>query len=187
MPLTPPHCKELIVVRAVRADEGPQLRELRIEALTRHPVAFSGSPEQAAAEDWDLRARESDGSGLAAIFVAEASGTGSGDLAGMTGVLLSGHPKFPHSAFVWGVYVRPAWRGRRLGERLVTAACDWAAARGRTIVRLGVSTRNAAAIRAYGRCGFSVYGVERASVMIDGVEYDELLMDRRVRPAAGGA
>ena len=67
-----------------------------------------------------------------------------------------------------------------MSERLMNAAVAWAAGKGRTIVRLAVATQNAAAVRVYLRCGFSVYGVERAASVVDGVEYDELMMHRRM-------
>jgi RimJ/RimL family protein N-acetyltransferase len=76
--------------------------------------------------------------------------------------------------------VQPDWRGRRLGEALVMAGVHWTRAEGVQIVRLAVVTTNAAAIRCYARCGFSVYGVEPQALLVDGVMYDELLMARKV-------
>lgn len=169
----------LVTLRTTRRQDAERLRAMRIEALALHPTAFSSSPEEAATEDWAARAADGCGDGLTAIFVVEAAE----ELVAMTGILLSARPKFPHSAFIWGVYTRPAWRGRGLSERLVNTAVAWAASKGRTIVRLGVGAQNAGAVRTYVRCGFRVYGVERASAVVDGVEYDELLMDRRM----GGA
>jgi RimJ/RimL family protein N-acetyltransferase len=165
-----------VTLRTTRREDGERLRALRIEAVTQHPTSFSSSPQEAAVEDWIGRAADGCGEGLTAIFVAEAAG----ELVAMTGILLSDKLKYPHSAFIWGVYTRAAWRGRGLSERLVNATVAWAAAKGRTIVRLAVCTQNAAAMRIYLRCGFSVYGVERAASVVEGVEYDELLMHRRM-------
>jgi GNAT superfamily N-acetyltransferase len=117
---------------------------------------------------------------VTAIFVAESAAK---ELVAMAGILLSDRLKFPHSGFIWGVYTRPAWRGLGLSKRLVNAAVTWAAGKGRTIVRLAVGTHNAAAVRIYLRCGFTVYGVERAASVVDGVEYDELMMHRRLGDA----
>src|SRR5258708_2106455 len=94
-----------VKLRTTRASDGERLRDLRVEALTGHPTAFSSSPEEAMAEDWVLRATEGCGDGLAAIFVAETEE----ELVGMAGIFASAKPKFPHSAFIWGVYTRPAW------------------------------------------------------------------------------
>jgi RimJ/RimL family protein N-acetyltransferase len=167
-----------VTLRTTRRDDAQRLLALRVEALTLHPTSFSSSPEEETADVWTTRAAEGCGDGLSAIFVVEAQA----ELVAMTGILLSPKPKHPHSAFIWGVYTRAAWRGSGLSERLVNAAVSWAASKGRTIVRLGVTAQNAPAVRTYVRCGFRVYGVERAATLIDGVEYDELLMDRRMGP-----
>ena len=54
--------------------------------------------------------------------------------------------KLAHKAFIWGVYVAPAFRGRGLGRMLLECAL----ARARSMsdllqVTLGVNTANAAA------------------------------------------
>lgn len=166
-----------VTLRTTRREDGERLRALRIEALAQNPTCFSSSPEEAAGEDWVTRAANGCGDGVMAIFVAESADQ---DLVAMAGILLSDRLKFPHSGFIWGVYTRPAWRGHGLSERLVNSAVAWAADKGRTIVRLAVGTHNAAAVRIYLRCGFTVYGVERAASVVDGVEYDELMMHRRM-------
>ena len=51
---------------------------------------------------------------------------------------------------------------------------------GLRLVRLGVVTTNASAIRLYQRCGFTVYGVEPEVLYVNGIYYDELLMARRI-------
>jgi L-amino acid N-acyltransferase YncA len=79
---------------------------------------------------------------------------------------------------VWGVYVRAAWRGRRVADRLIEACIEWARPHGVRVAKLAVITSNAAAIRCYLRCGFSVYGVEPQVIHVDGVYHDELLMVR---------
>jgi RimJ/RimL family protein N-acetyltransferase len=52
----------------------------------------------------------------------------------------------------------------------------WARAQQLRLVTLSVVTTNAAAIRCYVRCGFSVYGMDPEVIYHDGVYYDELLM-----------
>ena len=167
---------EVLTIRTTCAADAEALCALRVEGLGAHPTAFVTTVEEALAEDWVKRAAEGNGEGLSAIFVAEAGG----QLVGMTGIVASPREKLRHSAFIWGVYVRPAWRGGRLAERLVDAAVAWAERKGCTIVRLGVTAGNEAAYRTYVRCGFEVYGRERASQVVEGVEYEEVLMDRRV-------
>lgn len=168
--------REVVAIRTTCSADAEALCALRVEGLRANPTAFVTTPAEALAEDWQKRAAEGNGEGLSAIFVAEASGA----LVGMTGIVASPRAKLRHSAFIWGVYVTPAWRGGRLAERLVNAAVEWARGKGCTIVRLGVTAGNEAAYRSYVRCGFEVYGRERASQVVEGVEYEEVLMDRRI-------
>ncbi|UDL94852.1 GNAT family N-acetyltransferase [Lichenihabitans sp. PAMC28606] len=51
--------------------------------------------------------------------------------------------------------VHPAWRGRKLGERLVSALMAWGAAQGAASAYLQVGADNIAACRLYRRIGFS--------------------------------
>lgn len=143
------------------------------------PQAFGAdyaTTAQQTVADWARRIAERTSEGSEIIFTAEAEGA----LAGMAGVYRPSAPKARHSGMVWGVYVRPAWRGQGLSEGLVNACVAWARAQGITILRLAVITENTAAIRAYVRCGFRVYGVEARALCVDGVCYDELLMHQEL-------
>ncbi len=177
MSATPPALEP--VIRTVRRDEAAALRDLRLEALRLCPTAFSAdlAISEARPIDWwrDL-AEKNAGEGEQAIFV-----SAEGDrLVGMAGVWGTAEPKQAHRANIWGVYVRPDARGRGLGRRLVDAAVDWAAGKGKLIVELAVVVGNGAARRCYERAGFGVYAVQPMVVRVDGVFYDELLMVKRL-------
>ena len=98
----------------------------------------------------------------------------------MTGVFTMEQPKLAHVGMVWGVYVRQAFRGRGVGERLLRACIDWARAQGRVTLKLSVVVGNDAARRCYERVGFTAYGVEPLAVQWDGRLYDEILMVLRL-------
>ncbi len=97
-------------------------------------------------------------------------------LIGMTGIYRNMSPKTRHTAAIWGVYVKPNWRGRNISERLVRACLGWAKEQNIVIVKLAVVTNNIPAIRCYERCGFTVYGAEPKAIIHDSVYYDEYLM-----------
>jgi RimJ/RimL family protein N-acetyltransferase len=59
---------------------------------------------------------------------------------------------------------------------LLAACLAHGRALGLRIVRLAVITTNIGTILLSLRHGFSVYGVERAALFVDGVYHDELLM-----------
>jgi RimJ/RimL family protein N-acetyltransferase len=174
-----------IVLRPTRAADGPALLQLRLRALKEHPTAFGSSYEETlrhTVDEWTARADRGSGAGDEAIFVADAGG----EPVGMTGIRRGTSLKGSHAADVWGVYVRPEWRGHGLARRLVDACADWARDRGVHIVRLTVVTDNAGAARCYQRAGFEVHGVEPGSLYVDGAYYDELLMHRWLVPRAPG-
>jgi ribosomal protein S18 acetylase RimI-like enzyme len=75
-----------------------------------------------------------------------------GELIGMTGIARGNSPKTRHAAVVWGVYVKPEWRGVHIAEELIRDCFRWAKARGIIIARLGVAAVNKSAVRCYERC-----------------------------------
>jgi RimJ/RimL family protein N-acetyltransferase len=152
-------------------------RALRLEALRSHPDVFSSDfavNAQQPLEFWLGRLRTPVNAGQ--LFFAEHNTA----LIGMTGIRRGDSPKTRHSAMIWGVYVQPEWRGQHVAEGLLNEGLAWARQQAVKIVKLAVVSTNAAAIRCYARCGFTVYGLEPQALEFDGVLYDELLMSRLV-------
>jgi ribosomal protein S18 acetylase RimI-like enzyme len=171
-----------MTIRTTRAEDARQLRELRLEALRSHPIAFTADLSESEAFDdqhWVERAVAGAGDGREAVYVADASG---GRLVGMSGIYTPpNRPKLAHSGTIWGVYVRPEARGSGVGKALVNACVEWARAKGLVIVKLSATTEPPTAQRCYERCGFEPYGVEPLAVQVDGRFYDEVLMARRLQ------
>ncbi|MEU5779229.1 N-acetyltransferase [Streptomyces venezuelae] len=153
------------VVRTVRADEWPQVRELRLAALRdpAAPVAFLETYEEAAAKPdsfWRERA-EGAAKGLPVRqFVAEdADGVWVGSVtvlveeAGADDVF--GGVTEQRQAHVVGVYVRPEHRGAGATDALFEAAVGWSwSLDGLERVRLYVHEGNPRAQAFYRRFGF---------------------------------
>jgi ribosomal protein S18 acetylase RimI-like enzyme len=158
-----------ISIREADPRDALPFRELRLYGLQDSPTAFSADHQRSfnqPTQYWeDMLTMHADES---AIFLAEHENK----LIGMTGIARGGSPKTRHSASVWGVYVRPEWRGLHVAEALIQACFTWA--RGRKIVaaRLGVTATNTAAIRCYERCGFRVTGTEPRAVYYEGQYHD---------------
>ena len=149
-----------------------QFRDLRLNGLVDSPTAFSADYQtnlDQPMEYWHDRLREDKDS---IIFFAEQDH----HLIGMTGVARGRSPKTQHSGGIWGVYIRPEWRGLRIAEALIEICCEWAKLRSVQIVRLAVVSTNESAIRLYERSGFSVYGTEPRALYHEGQYFDELLM-----------
>lgn len=168
-----------ITIRPALVDDAARLLDLRLEALSAHPVAFAAdfdATKERGAEAWVERIRQNAALGEGVIYVASVGD----DLIGMTGVYREHWPKTRHAGLIWGVYVRPGWRGLRVADALLGECMTWARAQGMTILKLGVVTSNLPAIRSYARCGFAVYGVDPQVIRYQDAFHDELLMARRL-------
>jgi ribosomal protein S18 acetylase RimI-like enzyme len=80
-----------------------------------------------------------------------------------------------------GTFVRPAWRGRGIGHGLWDATRVFARSAGYGKLVIQVRGSNAAAQAFYRSLGFMVCGRLTSQVVIDGVEDDEVLMERFIR------
>jgi len=168
-----------ITLRPAVPEDAAPLRALRLEGLARHPWAFASDDVTAAqesVEDWARRIAQYAAENTGVIYVA----AGGDELLGMVGVFCGNKLKTRHGAWIYGVYVREAWRGLHIAEALLNGCVAWARAQRLVVVKLGVATINTPAIRCYARCGFAVYGVEPKVILHEGVYYDELLMAREL-------
>jgi len=167
-----------VVLRPACQEDAEAFRDLRLEALRTHPEAFAADYTVEVAQPlsyWSAALERASGS-AAVIFLA----THQHSLLGMAGLQRGFSVKTQHAGVIWGVYVRPAWRGQHLAEALLHACMAWARAQNMRQVKLAVVTTNTAAIRCYVRCDFTVYGVESQVLYHAGRYYDELLMARPV-------
>lgn len=168
-----------ITVCMAAPGDAAALRELRLEALSLHPEAFSADLAMTAAEGAEVWAERIAGyitSNSGAICIALAGDS----MVGMTGIRRGHWPKTHHFGTIWGVYVIQYWRGYHIAEQLLNRCVDWAISNGVTVINLGVNISNVPAIRCYSRCGFTIYGVEPRAIFQNGVYYDELLMARLI-------
>jgi RimJ/RimL family protein N-acetyltransferase len=148
-------------------------RTMRLEALRNHPTAFGSSYEDNLLHEdghWQQRVTTQDE--REALYFAWHEGR----LIGMTGIYRDLGRKQLHAAEVWGVYVKPEWRGLHIAEALIEACLDWARKKKVVIARLGVAVDNLPALRCYERCGFTTTGVVQRAIFHDGQFVDEYLM-----------
>jgi RimJ/RimL family protein N-acetyltransferase len=158
------------VIRAVRLEEWPAVRRLRLDALRdpAAPLAFLESYEEASAKPdsfWQERtASGAEGSATARQLIAEAP---DGTWAGTVTLLVeepdtkdwAGQPVERRQTHVVGVFIRPEHRGRGLLKALFDAGLEWSWERGAERVRLLVHEDNGRAQAAYRKAGFVPSGV----------------------------
>jgi len=162
-----------IIIRPAQVGDTQAFRALRLEALQNHPEAFSSDFEMNVRHPptyWEKRLR-SLGKEDMLYFAAHDN-----NLIGMCGIYQGNSPKTWHNGNLWGVYVRPQWRGIKIAEALIQKCVEWGQKHGIKIYKLGVVATNLPAIRCYARCGFKVYGIEPQAIFYNDSMYDELLM-----------
>jgi len=167
-------------IRELSPDDAAAFVALRLEALLDSPEAFASSHEEERDMSLAAVAERMQPSDTSLVF-----GMCDGErLVASVGLVREGHLKLAHKAFVWGVYVTPAYRRRGIGRRLMAHALEAAAAMpGLRQVNIGVNAGNRPAIALYEGLGFEAFGLERGYLMLDGELRDEihmaLVLDRR--------
>ena len=157
-----------IRLRRLTVDDAALYRELRLEALTNNPDAFSSTIDIERDRPLDRFAAR-----LAENFVL---GAFDGERpVGIAGFYVQPGPKHAHKGMLWGMYVRPETRGAGIGRVLLEAII--AHARDQVeILQLFVVADNLPARRLYQSIGFVEYGVERNATKYRGRYHDDVLM-----------
>lgn len=144
------------------------LQNLRREALTLHPTAFTADPDiegRLTLDDWRERIRRN------AWF----GGIVEGELVAMVALLIEASKKVKHTGYLASMYVRENERGTGLADWLVKALLAYAAEYVEQVM-LMVEAGNMRAIKFYQRHGFRVIGRIPRSILVDGQYFDELQM-----------
>lgn len=149
-------------IRSLNSVDADALFHLRREALLESPLAFSASPEDDIASSEEAVRQQLENRTGSLVF-----GAFEGGLHGMLGLNRARHIKSARKAYLWGMYVKPEWRGNGAGAALLGAAITHA--RGLSGVRalyLSVSEAAPAAMRLYERLGFRVWATEADSIQV---------------------
>jgi ribosomal protein S18 acetylase RimI-like enzyme len=139
----------VIEIRALTPGRWQVWRELRLAALAEAPAAFTSRLADWRDADED-RWRDRLAIPGSVNLVALRDGTPAGLASGMPG-----QDGTPHLGSLW---VRPADRGKGVGDRLVQAVAEWAGRQGAAELRLTVAEDNEKAAALYRRNGFADTG-----------------------------
>lgn len=105
-------------------------------------------------------------------------------LVGIGGLSRQTGGKINHRGLLWGMYVKPAYRGSGISNAIMQKLIDHAEIIGIEQIILTVVSENLTASRFYERWGFNVYGIDKSSIKLaDGSSLDETLMVRCVPSA----
>jgi ribosomal protein S18 acetylase RimI-like enzyme len=167
-------------VRRLTPQDAAEFQALRLFGLQDTPSAFASSYEE------EVLFPESTIVGRLAVKPDRGPfGAFEGEiLVGLVALGREGMNKLSHKAMVWGMYVRPEYRGKGVGRALLLEALNQArSVPGVTQVNLGVNANNKSAIRLYESVGFKSYGHESRALLINGEFHDELHMCLRLTNA----
>jgi ribosomal protein S18 acetylase RimI-like enzyme len=148
-----------------------------LEALRSEPAAYSSSYEETLArpdEHWQQRLANDRSVHLLARAKRRPIG--------MVGGYLGSDEGDESVAVVFGMYVTSEHRGRGIGRLLLTSLLDRLSTfPGITTIRLWVTETQDPARRLYESVGFQVVGKTEERIVVDDQQYDELVMELRVR------
>ncbi|MEE1788563.1 GNAT family N-acetyltransferase [Streptomyces sp. SP17BM10] len=162
----------MLELRILSSDDWPVFRELRLAALAEAPYAFGST-----LADWQgpgdhedrWRSRLEIPGALDLVAV----------LDGRPVAMASGVPadEDPTAVELISMWVGPEARGQGVGDLLITEIATWAAAQGRTTLKLAVMPHNDAAIALYRRHAFADTD-ELGDLLDDGVSRELVLAKR---------
>lgn len=160
-----------IEIRRLRPEEMDHWFTMRIESLNDSPSAFLASPEIELAQGVEFfRSRMRDGGDDNIIFACFEGE----QIVGSVGLYRESPPKARHKATIWGMYVRPEYRQKAIGKKLLQAAIDF----GRDTLKLrkidlSVESSREVAKRLYVSLGFQTWGHEELAMNINGQFFAE--------------
>lgn len=155
-----------------------KFKQIRLEALQTNPTAFSNTYEDVATypdEKWQQQMDESerkDGSFFLFAFDGEI-------IVGMNGMYWTKKPVTKHVAEIFGVFVKPRYRGIGIGKRLMEGIINEITKNPQfTKMKLGVNAENLPALKLYESCGLTVVGTLKNELHFGNNYCNELLMEK---------
>ena len=156
----------ILDVRPLTPADQPVWRELRLEALERHPSAFLTTADEqrrrAAADD---RAQLAQGR-WRGLFEQD-------QIVGLSALIPLSYAAAAHRFEIGAFYVTERLWGGEAADTMLHALETEARQKGGLQLELSVAADNPRAIRFYERNGFERYGTQPRAIIVDGVAQDD--------------
>ena len=167
-------------IRRLTPADASVFQELRLAGLREEPSAFGSSYEEE--KDFSAPVIED------RLAVRGDQGPfGAFERDTLVGLVALGRErmnKLSHKGLIWGMYVKPEYRGKGVARALLAEALSLA----RSVpelkqVNLCVNARNTGAIRLYESFGFKAFGREPSALLVNGELHEEIHMYLRLADA----
>ncbi len=160
-------------IRRLTPDDAAAFQSIRMLALQESPAAFASSYD----EEKDIplstfaqRLAYQADQGRFGAFDGD-------DLIGVVALGREGMQKLSHKAIIWGMYMKPACRGRGIGKALMQEAIALAHSVPQIRqINLVVNADNQGAVRLYESIGFKMFGREADAGIVNGIAHDDIHM-----------
>lgn len=160
-------------IRKLNKTDAEKYQEIRLNALKSDPEAFGSTYEREV--EFSLEQVASRIAPANDRFVLGA--LHNGELVGIVTFMRENGLKMCHKGNVFGMYVKPGYRGSAIGKALLVELIEQAKqCEGLEQINLAVVTENISAKKLYESLGFEVYGTERNGLKFNGNYFDEDLM-----------
>ncbi len=169
---------EIKIITDLAVERWEEFKNLRVEAQTNDPNAFSSEiVETLKQSESDWRAKLEGKSGNKWVF-AECNGK----LIGMGFINFYQKLRFKHNVSLQGLYVTPEYRGKGIGEMLITARIEIISQNpGIKNILCDTYGTQVASIELHKKLGFEIAGCVKDFVVVDGKYYDLFQFVKRIR------
>ena len=155
-------------IKLLTEDDWRLWKSIRLEALKNMPEAFGSSfEEELGLLDIDFQ-KTLNQNNIFAVFQND-------EIFGCVAFACLHMNKMKHKGILWGMYIRPEYRGKGAADSLLKTVILFAKSKV-TQLHLTCVTNNNPAVKFFQRNGFEIYGTEPRALKIDMQYYDELLM-----------
>ncbi len=103
------------------------------------------------------------------------------DLVGIVGFVREQKLKKKHKSFIWGMYVKPNFRGKGIAKKLMPETIGRAKKiEGLSKIILSVTQPQENALKFYENLGFVKYSIEKDAIRVDGQKINEIFMSLEI-------
>ncbi len=157
-----------IQIRKLEKSDAAIYRDIRLEMLKKEPLSFGSSFQDTFKEPLKFFEGRIKNAPLFGAF-------SNGELVAVAGYFRHQGEKVAHKANIWGVYVKPHFRGQRLSQTLIQKGLDECNSKAEQVL-INVSAKNEAAIKIYKSLGFEEFSREPKARKANDIYFDEISM-----------